>query len=55
MPIDIQKRMKVQAELAYTNERIAQIRANIDEQGYNKYEHDNLVKKREELLNQLNA
>lgn len=55
MPLDVQKRMKIQAELAYTYERLQQIRANKDEQGYNKYEYDNLVKKREELLNQLSA
>lgn len=55
MPIDIQKRMKIQAELAYTVERIDQIRANRDSQGFNKYEYDNLIKKKEELLDQLSS
>ncbi len=55
MPIDMQKRMKVQAELAYTIERLSQIRANLESQGYNKYEYDNLVKKKKELMDQLNA
>lgn len=55
MPIDLQKRMKIQAELAYTNERLAQIRANLEDQGYNKFEYDSLLKKRDDLMNQLNV
>lgn len=55
MPVDYQKRMKIQAELAYTNERLAQIRANRDEQGYYQYEYDNLLKKQKDLINQLGS
>lgn len=55
MPLDMQKRMKAQAELAYYTERLIQIRANMEEQGYNRYEYDFIVKKREELLQQLNS
>ncbi len=55
MPLDMQKRMKAQAELAYYTERLTQIRANRDEQGYNKYEYDFIVKKREELIQQLSS
>ncbi len=55
MPMDVQKRMKAQAELAYYSERITQIRANMEQQGYNKYEYDFLIKKKEELIQQLNS
>lgn len=55
MPLDIQKKMKIQAELAYTNERIHQIKANRDLQGFSQYEYDNLLKKQKELLDQLGS
>lgn len=55
MPIDMQKRMKAQAELAYTSERLIQIKVNMESQGFNKYEYDNLVKRKKELEEQLNA
>lgn len=55
MPLDIQKKMKIQAELAYTTERLEQIKANRDSQGFNSYEYDNLKKKRQELIDQLSG
>ncbi|MHB1493192.1 MAG: hypothetical protein ACYCSG_00155 [Thermoplasmataceae archaeon] len=54
MSIDIQMRMKKQAELAYVKERIEQIKQNMNEQGFNKYEYDKLIKKKEEIMNAMN-
>lgn len=55
MPLDMQKRMKAQAELAYTRERLVQIRANMESQGFNKVEYENLEKKKKELVDQLSG
>ena len=51
--MDFQKKMKIEAELAYTTERLVQIRNNLETQGYSKYEYDNLVRKKQELLDML--
>lgn len=51
--MDFQKKMKIEAELAFTEERLVQIRNNLETQGYSKYEYDNLKKKRQELLEML--
>ena len=51
--MDFQKKMKIEAELAYTSERLEQIRSNLPNQGYSRYEYDNLVKKKQELLDML--
>ena len=54
MSIDIQMKMKKQAELAYIKERIEQIKQNMNEQGYNKYEYDKLIKRKDDILKTMN-
>lgn len=54
MPImDRQMRMKLQAELAYVNERLIQIKQNRDIQGINREEIEVLQRKKKDILNQL--
>jgi uncharacterized protein YcgL (UPF0745 family) len=52
--IDIQMKMKKQAELAYIKERIEQIKQNMNEQGFNKYEYEKLIKRKDDILKTMN-
>ncbi|MHB8361731.1 MAG: hypothetical protein ACYDAO_09590 [Thermoplasmataceae archaeon] len=54
MSIDIQMRMKKQAELAYIKERLEQIKQNSEEQGFSKYEYEKLNKRKNEILTSMN-
>lgn len=51
--MDLQKKMKLEAELAYVSGRLVQIRDNMEKQGYSDYELNKLRLREKELKKML--